>query len=237
MRFRIVPAVILSLLLFAGLTTAQTNDRDSIKRGNERYWKAEYQAAIAEYAKVSPSAGEVYAQALYDIGVCYYETWRTEDAVGMYRKALSIMRGNYPKASYALGVALQDLKRLPEAEDAYRQAVKSSGNKHALAYFKLGVLSLNGAGDPNEALRFFRQAISHSQDPFPNGHNNLGVALARAGRLSEAQGEFELALRQSKGTLDEARVNLELCRSLLLKRVQAQGDSVQASAIPNALAK
>lgn len=226
MRFGNLLVAILSLLMFAGLVAAQTNDRDWIKRGNERYLKAEYEAAIAEYSKVTPVAKEVYAQALYNIGVCYYEVWRTEDAIAMYRRALAVSGSNYPKASYAMGVALEDLKRFPEAWEAYEQAIDASGHKFAEAYFKLGVLSINKSGDPNEALAFFRQAISHSPGRFPNGHNNLGVVLARTGNLTEAKREFEIALTQSGGTLAEAKYNLELCRSLLAQS-RAQLDSSQ----------
>lgn len=226
MRYRNMLVAVLSLLLFAGLVAAQAGDRDSIRRGNERYLKAEYDAAIAEYSRVTPAAGEVYAQALYNIGVCYYEIWRTEDAIALYRKALAASGGNYPKASYAMGVALEDLKRFPEAWQAYQQTIDESGGKHAEAYFRLGVLSINKSSDPKEALAFFRQAISHSAGRFPNGHNNLGVALARTGHLTEAKREFEIALTQSEGTLAEAKYNLELCRSLLAQS-RAQLDSSQ----------
>ncbi len=218
MRVRKMLGAILSLLMLAGLSAAQTNDQEFIKRGNERYLKAEYEAAIAEYSKVAPRPGEIYAQALYNIGVCYYEDWRTEEAIAMYRRALAASSGKYPKASYALGVALEDLKRFAEAREAYQQAIKASGDKHAGAYFKLGVLAINKTGDPHEALTFFREAIWRSRGLFPNGHNNLGVMLARTGNLTAARREFEIALTQSEGTLAEAKHNLELCRSLMSAR-------------------
>jgi Tfp pilus assembly protein PilF len=49
----------------------------------------------------------------------------------------------------------------------------------------------------------------------PASHNNLGVMLARLGRLSEAQREFETALRETGGDFEDAIRNLKLCRSLL----------------------
>ncbi|HEV2707111.1 MAG TPA: hypothetical protein VGV59_14395, partial [Pyrinomonadaceae bacterium] len=44
--------------------------------------------------------------------------------------------------------------------------------------------------------------------------NNLGVMLARVGRLSEAEREFATALRKADGSFAEAAHNLELCRKL-----------------------
>ena len=42
--------------------------------------------------------------------------------------------------------------------------------------------------------------------------------LARAGRLAEAEREFEAALRHSDGSFTEAAHNLKLCRRLLAGR-------------------
>ena len=44
------------------------------------------------------------------------------------------------------------------------------------------------------------------------------MSLARAGRLAEAEREFEAAFREAGGALAEAAHNLKLCRSLLAGR-------------------
>jgi len=98
------------LATLAGGVVGQNNlrgARDAVRRGNERYARAEYEAAIEEYRRVHADAGELYAQALYNVGVCYYELWRTDDAIKMYARAAEAMQGRYPKALYALGVALK----------------------------------------------------------------------------------------------------------------------------------
>ena len=214
---KILLATLLALLT-GGASTGQENRedaRDRIKRGNERYARAEYEAAIDEYRRVPRRAGDAYAQSLYNVGVCYYELGRTEEAIVMYRSAAAAARaGRYPKALYALGVALEDLGQLPEAEAAYRRAIDTSGGGHAPAHFKLGVLVAR-AGDYEAAVALFRKAIARSEEHFPNSHNNLGVMLARTGRLAEAAREFEVALRQTDGASDEATHNLKLCHSLL----------------------
>src|SRR3989442_7498324 len=72
------------------------------------------------------------------------------------------------------------------------------------------------------AAALFSEAIARSPHPFPAGHNNLGVMLARSGRLREAEREFEIALSQATAALPEARHNLALCRSLLAARAGTQ---------------
>ena len=235
--------VLLVLILSATLAAAQAGGsaardtnvtRDTIRRGNAHYAKAEYEAAIAEYESVSPNAGESYAQSLYNVGVCYFELWRTEDAVLQYRQAIAERQGRYPVALYALGIALEELKRPREAKDAYRLAITTSGGKHAAAHYRLGLLAAD-ARDYEAAASFFRKAIALSRDQLPAGagspggqpawgacHNNLGVMLALSGRLQEAKREFETAISQTHGTLPEAADNLKLCRALLLSATKVE---------------
>jgi Flp pilus assembly protein TadD len=78
----------------------------------------------------------------------------------------------------------------------------------------LGLLSMS-EGDYVAAATSFKEAIARSKAQFPASHNNLGVSLAKLGRLSEAEREFESAVKQSDGKFDEAAHNLKLCRALL----------------------
>jgi Flp pilus assembly protein TadD len=45
-------------------------------------------------------------------------------------------------------------------------------------------------------------------------HNNLGIVLAMSGDYGQAEREFMVALKQSRGKLTEARQNLALCKQL-----------------------
>jgi tetratricopeptide (TPR) repeat protein len=192
------------------------NARQLIARGNERYARGDYRAAIETYVRVPPGAGEAYAQALYNIGVCRFELWQTEEAAGAYRHAVEARGGRYPKASYALGVALEEMGRAVEAKEAYALAAASA---YAPAHYKLGMLAAR-AGDDAGAAAHLREAIKRSKERFPASHNNLGVVLARAGRLAEAEREFEAALRESDAPFEEAEHNLKLCRRLLAGNVR-----------------
>jgi tetratricopeptide (TPR) repeat protein len=195
------------------------------------YARAEYEAAIREYRRVTDEAGEVYAQSLYNIGVCYYELGRIEEAITIYWSAVEASQGRYPKALYALGVALEDLNRWPEAKEAYRQALAASGGDYreaqlAVAHYRLGLLAMR-EGDYEGAITFFREAIARSRRQFPASHNNVGVALALTGHLSMAEQEFEVALNQARGDFEEAAHNLRLCRTALSKGTKIQFASLR----------
>jgi tetratricopeptide (TPR) repeat protein len=149
----------------------------------------------------------------------------------MYRRAVEASGGQYPKALYALGVALEDTKRWAEAREAYRQTLVASGGVYreaqlALAHYRLGLLALR-EGDYTSAENLFRETNARSQRRFPASRNNLGVALARAGRLELAAQEFEAALKQTGGTLAEAAHNLRLCRAALAKGMKTESASLK----------
>jgi tetratricopeptide (TPR) repeat protein len=214
-------SAILLLVLGATLATAQTKQSDgppeaksAIERGKRSFAQADYESALREYRSVPRREGEKFAQALYNIGVCYYELWRTEEAIDFYRQAIEARQGRYPRASYALGVALEGKGRLREAEAAYHQSIVASSGDYAPAHYRLGLLK-SIERDFEAAAECFRQAMVRAGVHVPASHNNLGVMLAHQGRLAEARREFEIALKQTGGTFDDAAHNLKLCQSLL----------------------
>jgi tetratricopeptide (TPR) repeat protein len=214
-----------------GIATGQTNESDArlaIQRGNEKFAKEEYKAALKEYQRVPQSAGELYAQSRYNIGVCYYELCRTEDAIGLYKRAIEARSGRYPRAWYALGVALEDQGQVTAAKEAYRQSIITSRGDYAAAHYRLGVLAAS-EGDNEGAAALFEKAMAHPGEHVPASHNNLGVMLARMGRLTEAEREFEIAVRQTEGAFNDATYNLKLCHSLLAAPKTAQVAALKIS--------
>ena len=193
----------------------------AIERGNRSFAKADYESALRAYRSVPQSAGETFAQALYNIGVCYYELWQTDEAIDFYRQALEVQHGRYPRASYALGVALENQARLGEAKQAYKQAIVTSQGEYAAANYRLGLI-FSMESDYEAAAACFREALARAGDHVPASHNNLGVMLAHQGRLIEARREFEIALKETDGVFDDAAHNLKLCRSLLATSKTAQ---------------
>jgi len=209
--------ILCAIAINCQILPAQTpSSQDLIKEGNARYEHADYEAAITEYRKITPTAGAAYAQALYNIGVCYYELNRTDAAIAMYRASIAA-RPDYAQAFYALGVALEDTGTRLEAKAAYQRALAVSRGQLPAAAHKLGVL-LASAGDYDAAAKLFKQAIEQSHDKLPASHNNLGVMLAQNGRLAEAARQFEIALAQTEGSFADASHNLKLCRLLLNTR-------------------
>lgn len=184
-------------------------DNSALKRADAFVAQENYKAAIEEYGKVSPRDRDSYARAIYNIGVCHYELWQTEEAINFYKRAIELKLGNYPVASYALGVALEDQQRFAEAKMAYQQAPEFGP-----AIYRLGLLEAK-AGELKRAAELFRDAATREGRHVPASHNNLGVMLAQQGFIKEAEKEFVIALKSADGVFDDAAHNLRLCRSLI----------------------
>ena len=202
------------VVVTAVAVTAQSDAKSAFRRGDVLVAQEQYKSAIEEYGKVSSRDREFYARAIYNIGVCYYELWQTEEAIVFYKRAIQLKQGDYPRASYALGVALEDQRRLAEAREAYQNAVNTSRGEFGLAIYKLGLIEAR-AGEFEKAATLFRNEASREGPQVPASHNNLGVMLLGLGLLKEAEKEFVIALRESDGRLDEAVHNLNLCRSTM----------------------
>lgn len=201
--------VVSTVLAVHGQTPAS---KAILKRGDALVAQEKYKLAIEEYRKVSSSDADSFARATYNIGVCHYELWQTDEAIAFYKRAIELKKGNYPRASYALGVALEDQGRTTEAKAAYEQAMHASQREFARATYRLGLIEAR-AGEFKTAAALFREAAARAGEHVPASHNNLGVMLARLGFLKEAEQEFVIALKASDGRFDDAAHNLNLCRS------------------------
>ncbi|HTG91913.1 MAG TPA: tetratricopeptide repeat protein [Pyrinomonadaceae bacterium] len=207
--------LLLTLLIVPARLQAQRRDaRESIDKGNRLVSSGSYEEALREYERVGPDSAKLYSIALYNIGVCYYELWRTTEAIDYYRRAIKQRNGVYPQASYALGVALEDEGKLLEAKAVYNQALRAARGDYPHAQFHLGLIAAN-TGDVELATALFRKAVHQPGEHVISSHNNLGVMLARMQRLQEAEKEFAIALRLSHGEFRDAAHNLKLCRRLL----------------------
>jgi len=215
-QFLSLLAVMVFVSSYAHGRNGQTMEQAALKRGNDLFTEARYEQAVKEYKRVTADAGdETYAIALYNIGVCYYELWQTDRAINFYRRAIDYRKGRYPRAWYALGIALEEKGESFEAEAAYKRALFASGGAYPMANYRLGLLA--STKDFKTASEYFRKALEHAGEHLPASHNNLGVMLARMGRFNEAEKEFVIALRQTRGEFQDAAYNLKLCRSLMAR--------------------
>jgi len=114
-----------------------------------------------------------------------------------------------------LGTALCRQGRLEQAAQQYRLVLKAAPT-HALANVSLADI-LNLRGDYAGSLPHYDAALKHAAaDPSVNEYGirtNLGVALAKLGRLDDAAKQFERALRRRpKGAEARQELGLLLCR-------------------------
>ena len=111
--------------------------------------ETEFQKAV----ELDPS----YAEARHNLGLSFAEQGRYEQAIGAYRKALTLPIYPTPEVGYYnLGRAYAQVNKLREAEDALRTALRLDP-RLAAAHYQLGVV-LTSAGRREDAKASFRQA-------------------------------------------------------------------------------
>ena len=131
MRNKILYTSLLLAVLLAGAPfgrAADDPDRDAFERGGEAYERGNYRLAIEEYRQCLATFGPRYAEAHYNIGVCFHELGQTKEAITWYRAAIKARRGRYPMAHFALGVALEEMGRREEGKAAFNEAIEASGD-------------------------------------------------------------------------------------------------------------
>jgi tetratricopeptide (TPR) repeat protein len=141
-------------------------------------------------------------QTLVQIGKCYTDMGRLEDADAALRRALAL--GDDAVGSYNLGVVLEERGRDGEAEREYRRAV-DLGPGLANARNNLGGL-LARTGRRAEAKQFLDESIR--LDPTsPDAYTNMSALLLNEGAFAEAARFARLALEANPRHAD-AHVNL-----------------------------
>ncbi len=141
---------------------------------------------------------------------------RFEEAIPEFRSAIAIYEP-YAQAWTGLGEAERELGRLDEAIAAYRRALGYGADdgevrsKLAAALTSQGTTRMR-AGDAAGAEVSLREALSVIPDNAP-AHAALGVVLARAGRLDDAERELTRALRLDPGNAGFAG-NLDRIRAM-----------------------
>jgi len=142
------------------------------------------------------------APAHHALGLALYRAGRLDEAVDELQRALAISE-HFPDAWAALGEAQLKSGRNAEALDAYRRAVREGAKDPAVREKLVAALSADGArrmraGDAAGAYAALAEAVAVSPES-ANAHATLGVVLARAGRLDEAEREFAEAVRRDPG--------------------------------------
>jgi predicted O-linked N-acetylglucosamine transferase (SPINDLY family) len=141
---------------------------------------------------------------LYNIlGVCYKAQGKIQNALEMFRKAVSL-KTDYAEAYNNLGISYLQLKRLDDAKESFVSAISASPEFHN-AYFNLG-FTQKKLGDLKNALKTYEKLISLKPN-YPEAINNHGSVLRDMGEFSLAIKSYKTAIEQ-KPDYAEAYNNL-----------------------------
>ncbi len=177
-------------------------------------------------------------QTLVQVGKCYSDLGRLDEAESSLRKALAL--GDDAVGFYNLGVLLEQRDRIDEADASYRRAI-ALGPGLASARNNLGAL-LAARGRLDEATDLLLESIR--LDPtVPDGYTNLSAVLLQRSRAAEAARYARLALEveprhadahvnlavalAQMGNLDEARRELEAALAINPRHVNARSNLEQ----------
>jgi hypothetical protein len=142
--------------------------------------------AYAEVLQHQPN----HFDALHLLGVIALQTRRTEKAIELIGKAISL--NTKIAAAYSnLGTAFKDLKRPNEALASYDRAIALEPG-YAEAHGNRGLVLLE-LKRPEEALASFERAITLKPD-YAKAHLSRGVALKDLDRPEEALASFDRAI-------------------------------------------
>lgn len=161
-------------------------------------------------------------QTMVQIGKCYSDLGRLDEAEKTLRKALTL--GDDAVGFYNLGVVLEQHERLHEAEASYRRAI-TLGPGLASARNNLGGL-LARSGRLSEATKQLLASIR--LDPStPDAYTNLSAALLQRGAIPDAARYARLAIDVDPGHAD-AHVNLGVALASLGDVEQARHHLTEA---------
>eukprot|EP00752_Nemacystus_decipiens_P008095 g7236.t1 len=190
------------------------------------------------------------ASTLYNLGVCASKAGRTEEAEGLYRRALTIREEklgvDHPHVAstlHNLGVCALEAGKMEEAKGFLRRALtireEKLGVDHpdvASTLMELGLCALR-TGRTEEAEGLYRRALTIREKKLGVDHPdvastlyNLGVFASKAGRTEEAEGLYRRALtiREEKLGVDHPHVaytlhNLGVCVKRAGRTEEAEG--------------
>jgi tetratricopeptide (TPR) repeat protein len=142
--------------------------------GRELYNRGGKQAALP--AMVSAVGFSEKRVAIFDMGLadCLRHVGRTEDAITLYRRAISNKR-HFPEAYNNLGAVYLEQNRLEEAEQAFQMAMEQN---HMEAKYNLSIVYLRQKRFP-DAIRLLESTL-HDQPTLRVAARRLAWILATA---------------------------------------------------------
>jgi len=172
-------AIVITLM---GLTWRQTQ----VWHDSYRLWKH-----AVEVTDRSPFESVV---AHDHLGVALAEQGKFDEAITQFSEALRISP-YFARTHNNLGIALALQGRLDEAIAQFSEAVRIAP-EYRQAHYNLGTTFLR-QGKRDEAVKEFYQGLGAA--PTAEMHYQVAVALASGGKIQEAIGELEVALKLDPG--------------------------------------
>ena len=215
MRSIFIFAIIITTSVFANAQSLRA--LELFDKGVEASRKGDNHTALAHFNATHAAieregaTDRFFAKVHYDLGVTLYELRRSSDAASHLEKALRFSKRMHPKAHYAMGLVRFELGDLDAAEAAFRRSIAQSDND-AEAWYDLAFVHL-AANDNENAKRAFAKAAKLGAAGAAASLNNLGVLLAREGKLADAVLKFEKAAAVDRTGI--ALANLERCKRLM----------------------
>jgi tetratricopeptide (TPR) repeat protein len=160
------------------------------------------------------------APAQNELGAAFLSQSKTAEAIEQFQIALDADPG-YTDARYNLANALASEEKWESAATQFRKILQENpkdqnARDHLLEVLSMWAHDLLAANKLEQVVLCYREAIG-LQPQDATLHTNLGTALARLGRLTEAIPQFEAAVAIDPG-LEAAKHNLESARSMLQSR-------------------
>jgi len=152
--------------------------------------KKDYATAIPAWEK-AVSLDPSDARAHNNFGIALAGAGRIADAIAEYEKSLTL-NANNSQTENNLGSALAIAGNLAEAQRHFENARRINPD-NASAELNLGNLLATEGGHAQEAIDLLTHALEKLPNS-PDGHNGLGIALARAGNLDEATPHLQKAV-------------------------------------------
>lgn len=220
---RKIYVVLLVLIIYASAAFAQSDtEREAFNKGTSAATAGHFSLAKMYYESALESLTQTglgnYAEAAkieYNLGVCYFRSGESAEAVKHFNEAVRLSDGKYQKAFYALGLAETELGNWKMAKGSYLSAINLKKND-AEAWFDLALIFCRER-NYEQAEKSFRAAIKYGASDLAASHNNLGVILAFDGAIDSAEAEFQIAVSQADEKFPEAGRNLQILHAFRRK--------------------
>lgn len=187
-----------------------------IQEGNHAYKQNNFELAESCFQKALAIHSD-QPGVLYNLGLAYTQTGKTENAKNCLEKAISL-KPDYAEAINSLGNLFLDKGNKEAAKEKYKKAVSARHDFYP-AYTNLGFVHL-GKGEITEAIHCFSRVIQ-IQPELMDARIHLGDALKYSGRLQEAEETYKEVISRANSdqsvTLARAKTHLGLLKLLQKK--------------------